>query len=133
LTAERRPRVFNSTVLRKIFGPKEYEVTGEWIRLHIVDLYDPHSHFTRYYSGRQIKNAISRACGTYGRQKRYIHGLAGRPGGKRPLARPRRGRNDNIKMDVHEMGWGVTEWIDLAQDRDRWLAFVNAVMSLQVL
>ena len=55
-----------------------------------------------------------------------------KPDGKRPLGRPRRRWEDNIKMDVQEVSWDGTNWSDLAQDRDRWWALVNAVMNLQV-
>jgi hypothetical protein len=57
--------------------------------------------------------------------------LVGRPEGRRPLGRPRRRWEDNIKMDLQEVGWGM-DWIELAQDRDRWRALVNAVMNLRV-
>jgi hypothetical protein len=57
--------------------------------------------------------------------------LVGRPEGRRPLGRPRRRWEDNIKMDLQELGWGV-KWIELAQDRDRWRALVNAVKNLRV-
>ena len=56
----------------------------------------------------------------------------GNPEGKRPLGRPRRRWEDNIKMDLQKVGCGVMDWIELAQDRDMWRAFVNAVMNLQV-
>ena len=56
----------------------------------------------------------------------------GTPEGKRPLGRPRRRWEDNIKMVVQEMGCGCMDWIELAQDRDRWRALVNAVMNLRV-
>jgi hypothetical protein len=56
--------------------------------------------------------------------------LAWNPEGKRPLRRPRRRWEDNIKMDLQEMGWGGLDWTDLAQDRDRWRTLVNAVMNL---
>jgi hypothetical protein len=59
--------------------------------------------------------------------------LMGKPEGKRPLGRPRRRREDGIKMDLREIGWGGVEWIHLAQDMDRWRAVVNAVMNLRVL
>jgi hypothetical protein len=56
----------------------------------------------------------------------------GKPEGKRPLGRPRRIWVDNIKIDLLEIGWGSVDWIGLAQDRDKWRALVNAVMSLRV-
>ena len=58
--------------------------------------------------------------------------LVGKREGKRPLGRPRRSWEDNIKMDLQEVGLGAMDWIDLTQDRDRWGALVNAVMNLQV-
>jgi hypothetical protein len=57
--------------------------------------------------------------------------LVGRPGERRPLERPRRRWEDNIKMDLQEEGWGSMDWIDMTQDRDRWRALVNAVMNLR--
>jgi hypothetical protein len=57
--------------------------------------------------------------------------LVGKPGGKRPLGRPRRRWKDNIQIDLQEVGCGVMEWIELAQDGNRWRAFVNAVMNLR--
>jgi hypothetical protein len=58
--------------------------------------------------------------------------LVRKPEGKGPLGRPRRRWEDNIKMDLQEMGCGGIDWIGLAQDRDRWREIVNAVMNLQV-
>jgi hypothetical protein len=58
--------------------------------------------------------------------------LVGKPEGKRPLGRPRRRWEDNIKLDLREIGWGGMDWIDLTQDRDQWRALVNTVMNLQV-
>jgi hypothetical protein len=58
--------------------------------------------------------------------------LVGEPEGKRPLGRPRRRWEFNIKIDVQEVGCGGMEWMELAQDRDRWRALVNAVMNLRV-
>jgi transposase len=58
--------------------------------------------------------------------------LVGKPEGKRPLGRPRRRWVDKIKMGLKEVGWDGRDWIDVAQDRDRWRAYVNAVMNLRV-
>jgi hypothetical protein len=58
--------------------------------------------------------------------------LVGKPEGKKPLGRPRRRREDNIKMDVQEVGGGCGDWMELAQDRDRWWALVSTVKNLRV-
>ena len=58
--------------------------------------------------------------------------LVGKPEGKRPLGRPRRRWEDNIKMDLQEVGGGCGDWVELAQDRDRWQALVNMVRNLRV-
>ena len=66
-------------------------------------------------------------------QGRGVHRvLMGRPEGKRSLERPRRRWGDNIKMDLQEVGRGWEDWLELAQDRDRWRALVNTVMNLRV-
>jgi hypothetical protein len=59
--------------------------------------------------------------------------FVGKPEVKRPLGRPRRRWEDKIRMDLREIGWGCVEWIQLAQDRDRWWALANAVLNLRVL
>jgi hypothetical protein len=58
--------------------------------------------------------------------------LVGKPEGTRPLGRTRRRREDNIKMDLHELGCGGMDWFELGQDRDRWQSLVNVVMNLRV-
>ena len=58
--------------------------------------------------------------------------LVGKPEGRRPLGRPRHRWEDNIRMDLREVGCGSVDWMELAQDRDRWRVFVSAVMNLQV-
>jgi hypothetical protein len=58
--------------------------------------------------------------------------LVVKPEGKRPLGRPRRRWEDNIRMDLREIGWGGMDWIDLAQNRDQWKALVNMVINLRV-
>ena len=58
--------------------------------------------------------------------------LVGKPEGKRSLGRPRRRWEDNIRIDLREMGGGCRDWMDLAQDRDRWRALVSMVRKLRV-
>jgi hypothetical protein len=67
-----------------------------------------------------------------GERRGAYRALVGKPEGRRPLERPRRRWKDNIKTDLREVGWGGMDWINLAQDRDRWRALVNAVMNLRV-
>jgi hypothetical protein len=71
-------------------------------------------------------------CSTYGEREGVCKVLVRKPEGKRPLGRPRRRWDDNIKMDIQEMGCGGMGWIGVAQNRDSWRALVSAVMSLRV-
>jgi len=67
----------------------------------------------------------------YGERRGAYRAMVGKPEGKRPLGRSGRRWEDYIKMDLQEVGCGSMEWIDLAQDRDRWRAIVNAIMNLR--
>jgi len=88
---------------------------------------------TKYCSGGQIeKNEMDPACSVYGVRRGVYRVLVGKPEGKRPLRRLRRRWEDNIKMDHKEVGCAVIDWNELALDRDRWRALVNAVMNLRV-
>jgi hypothetical protein len=90
---------------------------------------------TKYCSGDKIeKNEMGGACSPYGREERctVYRGLVGKPEGKGPLGRSRRRWENNIKMDLQEVGCGGMDWMELAQDRDRWRALVNAVMNFRV-
>ena len=121
---------FENRVLRRIFGPKRDEVTGE--KLYSEKLNDLYCspNVVRVIKLRRMKWAGHVACMSEGRGVYRI--LVGRPGGNRPLGRPRRRWEDNFKMDLQEMGYGGMDWIDLTQNKDRWRALVNAVMNLRV-
>ena len=115
-------QVFEYVVLRRIFGPKRDEVTGEWRKLPNI---------VRVIKSRRIRWAGHVALMEEGRG---VYGvLVGKPEGKRPLGRPRRRWEDNIRMDLQDVGLGYEDWIGLAQDRDRWRALVSAVRNLRVL
>jgi len=118
-------------VLRRIFGPKSDEVTGEWRRLHGEELNDLYSspNIVRVIKSRRIRWAGHVA--RMGEERGVYRVLVGKPERRRPLGRPRR-RCVNIRMDLQEAGCGYMDWIGLAQDRDRWRRLVNAVMNLQV-
>jgi hypothetical protein len=132
LREEHRLRVFENTVLRRIFGPKRGEVIGEWRRLHKEEL-------NGLYSTANIIRVIkSRRLMWLGHVARMGEGrgayriLVERLEGKRPIGRPRRRWEDNIKMDLQKVAWDGLAWIDMAQNRDWWRALVNAAMNLQV-
>jgi hypothetical protein len=132
LREEHRLGVSGNRVLRRIFGPKRDEVTGEWRKMHneeLCDLYSSQSIF-RIMKSRRMRWAghVARL-----REKRNAYRLMVRnPEGRKPLGRPRHRWVDNIRRDLVEVGWGDVEWIGLAQDRDRWRHLVNAVMNLRV-
>jgi hypothetical protein len=77
-------------------------------------------------------NGMGGACSAYGERRGVHRVLVGKSEEKIPLGRPRRRWEDNIMMDLQEVGCGVMNWIELAQDRDRWRALVNAVTNLPV-
>jgi hypothetical protein len=118
LREEQRLRVFENRVLRRIFGPKRDEATGEWRRLHNEELNDLQSspNIIRVTKSRRMRRAGHVA--RMGEKRGAYRIFAGRRGGRRPLGRPRRKWKDNIKMDLQEVGWGM-DWIELVQGRDR--------------
>jgi hypothetical protein len=121
LGVERRLRVFENRVLRKIFGPKREE-DGSWRKLHNDELHSLYTspNIIRVVKSRRMRWAGHVACMGEGRSVCRV--LVGRPEGKRPLGRPRRRWEDNIKMTLREIGIDGANWIRLAQDRVQWPA-----------
>jgi hypothetical protein len=132
LREERRLRVFENRVLRRVFVPRRDEMTGEWRKLHNEELNELYSLPNIV---RVVKSRRTRWAGNVARmgEERAVHRvLVGKPEGKRPLGRPRRRWEDNIKMGVQEVGGGREDWMELAQDRDGWRALVSTVKKLRV-
>jgi len=132
LREERRLRVFENRVLRKLFEPKRAEVTGEWRKLHNEELNDLYSLPNIVWV---VKSRRMRWAGHVARmgENRGVHRvLVGKPEGKRPLGRPRRRWEDNIKMDLQEVVGGRGDWMELALERDRWWALVGTVKDFRV-
>jgi len=104
-------------VLSRIFGPKRDEVTGDWRKLHNEDLNDlyPSPDIVRVIKSRRMRWAGHGA--RMGETRDVYKVLVGKLEDNRQLGRPRRRWEDNIKMDLQEVG---LDWIDLAQDRNRW-------------
>jgi hypothetical protein len=126
-----KDRIFEKRVLRRIFGPKRGE-DGSWRKLHNDELHDLYSslNIVRLIKSRRMRWAGHVARTGEGRGVYRV--LVGRPEGKRPLERPRRRWENNIKMDLGEIGIDGENWIRLAQDRVQWWAFVNTVINLRV-
>ena len=131
LREERKLRVLENMVSRRIFGPRRDELTGEWRRLHNEELNDLYSSPNIV---RVIKSRRMRWAGHVARmseERGLYRVLVAKPEGKRPLGRPRRRWVDNIRMDLQEVGCGYMDWIGLTQDRYRWRTLVSAVMNLR--
>jgi hypothetical protein len=120
LREERRLRVFENRVLRRIFAPKRDEMMGEWRKLYNEKLRDLYSlpSIIGIIKPRRMRWAGHVA--QMGEKRNAYRLLVGKPEGKRPLGRPKRRWADNIRMDL------------VAQDRNRWRALVNWVLNLRV-
>jgi hypothetical protein len=131
LREKHRLTVFEHRVLRRIFGPKRDEVTdgGSCTMRSFIFCTPP-----QILLADQIKeNEVGGTCGTHGSGEECVQGFDGKAQRKRLLGRPRRRWENGIRMNLRETGWGSVDWIQLAQDRDRWRALANTVMNLWVL
>jgi hypothetical protein len=112
LREEHRLKVFENRVLRRVFGPKRDNATGEWRKLHNEEMNDLYSlpNIVRVVKSRRMRWAGHMAC-TW--EERGVHRvLVGKPEGKRPLGRSRRRWEDNNKTDLQEVGLGCGDWIE---------------------
>jgi len=114
LREERRLRVFENRVLRRVSGPKRDEVTGEWRKLHNEELNDLYSlpNIVWVVISRRMRWAGHVARMGEGRGVHRV--LVGKPEGRRPLGRPRLRWEDNIKTDLQEVEGGFGDWMELA-------------------
>ena len=130
LREERKLRVFENMVLRRILGPRRDEVTEEWRWLHNEELNDRYTspNIVRVIKSRRWAGHVARM----GEESRVYRVLVGKQEGRKRMGRPRRRWVDNIRMDLQEVGCGYMDWIELAQDRESWRTLVNAVMNLRV-
>jgi hypothetical protein len=125
-------RVFENKVLRRVFGPKRDELSGALRKLHNEELNDLYS---LHNIVRVVKSRRMRWAGHVARMREdrgVCRVLVGKPEGKRSLGRPRRRWEDKIKMDLQEVGGGRGDWMELAQDWDRWRALVGTVRDFRV-
>jgi len=122
--------VFENRVFRRIFGPKRDEVTGEWRKLHNEELNDLYSSPNILYVIKSRRMRWAGHVAHMGTGQAYT----GFWWGNLPFTpgRSRRKWEDYIKRDLHEVECGDMDWIELAEDRDRWRAVINAVMNIRV-
>jgi hypothetical protein len=125
--------LFEHRVLRRIFGPKRVEVTGEWRKLHNEELHDvyssPSASMITIIKARRMR--WEGHVAQMGEIRKACRLLVGKTEGRRPLGRPRRMWVD-IRGNLGEVGWSDVDWIGLAQKRDRWSALENSALNLRV-
>jgi hypothetical protein len=107
LREDHRLRVFENRMLRRIFGPKRDDLTGEWSRLHNEELDDLYSSPNIIRVTKSVRMRWAGHVARMGEGRGAYRILVGRPEGRRPLGRPRRRWEDNIKMDLQEVRWGA--------------------------
>ena len=132
LREECRLRVFENRVLRRIFGPRRDEVIGELRKLHNKELNDLYSSPNIIWVIKSSRVKQAERVPHMGERRGVYRVLVGKPEGKRSPGRSKCSWENNIKMDLQEEdGGGGMDWIDLAQDRNRWQTLTNVVMTFQ--
>jgi hypothetical protein len=124
---ERRLRLFENRVLRRIFGPKR-----KWRELHNRELNNLYISPSVVWVIKSRRVMCAGQVVRMGEGRGVYRGLVWKPDGETPLGRPRRRWEGSIKMDLQEVECKCLDWISLSQDRDRWRAIVNAVMNIRV-
>ena len=119
-------------MLRRIFGPRMDKVTWEWRKLHNEELNDLYSSPNIVWVVKSRRMRWAGHVADMWESRGIYRALVGKPEGRRPLGRPKPRWEDNIKMDLQEVGCGGTDWIELAKDSDRWRRLLSAVLSLWV-
>jgi hypothetical protein len=124
-------RLLENGVLRRMFGPKREEVAGGLRRLH-NKRHNLHAspNVVRGMKSRRMRWTVHVV--RVGEIRSAYKILIGKPERKGLLGRPRRRWEDNIRMDLREIGWEIVDWMHLAQDRDQWQVLVKTVMSFRV-
>jgi hypothetical protein len=124
--------VFEKRVVRRIIGPKRKEVAGGWRRLHNEELCNLYNspNIIRVIKSRRMRWAghVARR----GEMRNAYRDLVGKHEEKRPLGILRRGWENNIRMDVREVGWEGVDWMNLAENTDQWRTIVNTVLKFRV-
>jgi len=115
-----------------VFGSKRVEVTGEWRKLGNEAFNDLYSSPNIVWVIKSRRMRLAGHVAVMGESRGVYMVLAGKPEGKKPLGRPRHRWKDNIKIDHQVVGCEGMDWIDLAQERDRCWALVNAIMNFRV-
>jgi hypothetical protein len=127
---------YRGAIIRQPFSTKEYTSnTPINLKCFVLCIEELNDLYSSPNIIREIKSRRMRWAGHVARKgegRGAYRVLVGRSEGRRPLGRPRRRWEDNNKMDLQEVGWGCMDWIDMAQDRDRWRAVVSAVINLRV-
>jgi hypothetical protein len=110
--------VFENKVLRKVFGSKRDEVTGEWRKVHNEELHDVYSSPSIITIMKLRRMRFTGHVARMGEKSNAYRLFLGKPAGRRPLGRPRRRWLNNIRIDLVQVGWDDVDWIGLAQDSD---------------
>jgi hypothetical protein len=124
--------VFENRVLRRIFGPKREKVAGSWRKLHNEKLYNLYASSNIIWVIKSKWIIWAGHTARMGEMRKAYNILVTKFEGKTPFGRPRRRWEDNIRMHLREMWWGIVDWMHLAKEKGQWRALVNMIMNFWV-